>query len=68
MHLQADSESGITINMPSAYSHSDLCVKPKSLRASSRGLFSPLMNYIDKTNPQEFKLTDDIRNTFTNSK
>lgn len=54
--------------MPSAYSHSDLCVKPKSLRASSRGLFSPLMNYIDKTNPQEFKLTDDIRNTFTNSK
>lgn len=30
-------------------------------------MFGPLMRYLENTNPQEFKLTEDIRNTFTNS-
>jgi hypothetical protein len=31
-------------------------------------MFGPLIRYLENTNPQEFKLTEDIRSTFANSK
>ena len=64
---QADSECMRKVDQAVAPTHRNSLSQPKNMRIPSRGIFGPLMKYIDNTNPQEFKLTDDIRNTFANS-
>jgi hypothetical protein len=40
--------------------------KPRQQRTSHQGMFAPLLRYVEKTNPTEFRLPDDIRTNFAN--